>query len=57
MKLSDVVANHGFAPCNLARIEDALLYQREHHDGIVELLCVQKIVAEMRVDRSHSSPF
>ena len=56
MKLSDVVANHGFAPCNLARIEDALLYQREHHDGIVELLCVQKIGTEMRVDRQPLIP-
>ena len=56
MKLSDVVANHGFAPCNLATIENARLYQREHDDGVLELLCVQKIGPEMRVDRQPLIP-
>ena len=56
LRLSDVVANHGFAPCNLATIEDARLYQREHDDGVLELLCVQKIGAEMRVDRQPLIP-
>ena len=51
MRLTDVVAHHGFAPCNLATIENARLYQREHDDGVLELLCVQKIGSEMRVDR------
>lgn len=56
MRLSDVVANHGFAPCNLATIENARLYQRQHDDGVLELLCVQKIGAEMRVDRQPLIP-
>ena len=56
MKLSDVVASHGFAPCHLATIEDARLYQRQHSDGVLELLCVQKIGAEMRVDRQPLIP-
>ena len=56
MRLSDVVANHGFAPCNLATIDNARLYQREHDDGVLELLCVQKIGAEMRVDRQPLIP-
>lgn len=56
MRLSDVVANHGFAPCNLATIDNARLYQREHDDGVLELLCVQKVGAEMRVDRQPQIP-
>lgn len=56
MRLSDVVANHGFAPCNLATIDNARLYQREHDDGVLELLCVQKVGAEMRVDRQPLIP-
>ena len=56
MKLNDVVANHGFAPCNLATIENARLYQREHNDGVLELLCVQAIGPEMRVDRQPLIP-
>ena len=56
MRLSDVVANHGFAPCNLGKIDNARLYQREHDDGVLELLCVQKIGAEMRVDRQPLIP-
>ena len=56
MRLSDVVANHGFAPCNLATIDNARLYQREHDDGVLELLCVQKIGPEMRVDRQPLIP-
>ncbi len=56
MRLTDVVAHHGFAPCNLATIENARLYQREHDDGVLELLCVQKIGSEMRVDRQPLIP-
>ena len=56
MRLTEVVANHGFAPCNLATIENARLYQREHDDGVLELLCVQKIGTEMRVDRQPLIP-
>ena len=56
MRLSDVVANYGFAPCNLATIENARLYQRAHDDGVLELLCVQKIGPEMRVDRQPLIP-
>ena len=56
MKLSDVVASHGFAPCHLATIEDARLYQRQHDDGVLELLCVQKLGCEMRVDRQPLIP-
>ena len=56
MRLSDVVANHGFARCNLAKIENARLYQHQHDDGVLELLCVQKTGAEMRVDRQPLIP-
>ena len=56
MRLTEVVANHGFAPCNLATIENARLYQREHDDGVLELLCVQKIGTEMRGDRQPLIP-
>ena len=56
LRLSDVVASHGFAPCHLATIEVARLYQRQHSDGVLELLCVQKLGAEMRVDRQPLIP-
>ena len=51
MKLSDVVAEHGFRPCELGSIENAKLYERHNNDGVMELLCVQKIGQVMRVDR------
>tara|TARA_B100000073_G_scaffold222813_1_gene185580 strand:+ start:40 stop:321 length:282 start_codon:yes stop_codon:yes gene_type:complete len=56
LRLNDVVAKHGFTPCNLATIDDARLYRGEHDDGFLELLCVQKIGAEMRVDRQPMIP-
>ena len=56
MRLSDVVAHHGFAPSNLATIENARLYQRQHDDGVIELLCVQMLGAMMRVDRQPLIP-
>ena len=51
MKLSDVVAEHGFCPCELGSIENAKLYERHNNDGVMELLCVQKMGQVMRVDR------
>ncbi|AII49133.1 hypothetical protein KR52_08260 [Synechococcus sp. KORDI-52] len=51
MKLSDVVAGHGFRPSELGSIANAKLYERHNNDGMVELLCVQKIGKVMRVDR------
>ena len=51
MKLSDVVAEHGFRPCELGSIENAKLYERHNNDGVMELLCVQKMGQVMRVDR------
>ena len=51
MKLSDVVAEHGFRPCELGSIENAKLYERHNNDGVMELLCVQKLGEMMRVDR------
>ena len=51
MKLSDVVAKHGFRPCELGSIENAKLYERHNNDGVMELLCVQKMGQVMRVDR------
>ena len=51
MKLSNVVAEHGFRPCELGSIENAKLYERHNNDGVMELLCVQKMGQVMRVDR------
>ena len=43
MKLTEVVAQHGFSPSDLREIQNAKLYQRQNPDGVLELLCVQKI--------------
>ena len=51
MKLTEVVAQHGFSPSDLGEIQNAKLYQRQNPDGVLELLCVQKIGDVMRVDR------
>ena len=51
MKLSKVVAKHGFSPSDLGKIKNAKLYQRQNDDGVLELLCVQKIGNVMKVDR------
>ena len=51
MKLSDVVAQHGYQPSELGEIEKARLYERRNADGALELLCVQKIGNVFRVDR------
>ena len=51
MKLSDVVAGYGFTPSALGSIDNARLYERHNNDGVVELLCVQKLGEMMRVDR------
>ena len=51
MKLTEVVARHGFSPSDLVEIQNAKLYQRQNPDGVLELLCVQKIGNVMRVDR------
>ncbi len=51
MKLTEVVAQHGFIPSKLAEINNAKLYSRQNIDGVTELLCVQKIGNVMRVDR------
>ena len=51
MKLTEVVARHGFSPSDLGEIQNAKLYQRQNPDGVLELLCVQKIGNVMRVDR------
>ena len=51
MKLTEVVAQHGFSPSDLGEIQNAKLYQRQNPDGVLELLCVQKIGNVMRVDR------
>ena len=57
MKLSNVVAEHGFAPSQLGEIENAKLYARHNEDGVMELLCVQKVRNVMRVDRQPLLPF
>ena len=51
MKLTNVVAKHGFVPSALAQINNAKLYERNNSDGVTELLCVQKTSKGMRVDR------
>ena len=51
MKLSDVVAQHGYQLSELGEIEKARLYERRNADGVLELLCVQKIGNVFRVDR------
>ena len=39
MKLSDVVAQHGYQLSELGEIEKARLYERRNADGALELLC------------------
>ena len=51
MKLSDVVGQHGFIPSELGQIDQAKLYERQNADGVLEILCIQKIGNAMRVDR------
>ena len=51
MKLTDVVAKHGFFPSDLGSIQDAKLYERDAGNAISELLCVQKIGNIMKVNR------
>ena len=51
MKLSDVVGEHGFVPSELGQIDQAKLYERQHADGILEILCIQEIGNAMRIDR------
>ena len=51
MKLSDVVGEHGFVRSELGQIDQAKLYERQNADGILEILCIQKIGNAMRVDR------
>ena len=51
MKLTEVVSRHGFAPSSLGEIQNAKLYERQNPDGVIELLCVQKIGNVMRIDR------
>ena len=51
MKLSHVVAQHGYQPSELGEIEKARLYERRNADGALELLCVQKICNVFRIDR------
>ncbi len=51
MKLTDIVSRHGFQVSNIANIKDAKLYTRINQDGVLEILCVQKIGNVMRVDR------
>ena len=50
MKLTDVVATHGFQPCELVDINNAKLYQRKVNGEIAEVLCVQKIGDIFRID-------
>ncbi len=50
MKLTDVVAQHGFFPSDLGEIHNAKLYQRQNSDGALELLCIQKIGNVMKVN-------
>jgi hypothetical protein len=50
VKLTSVVAQHGFTPSDLGEIHNAKLYQRENSDGALELLCVQKIGNVMKVN-------
>ena len=51
MKLTDLVAQHGFSPSDLGSIKDAKLYERDAGNAISELLCVQKIGNIMKVNR------
>ena len=51
MKLTDVVKQYGFEPSDMAEIHNAKLYERHNEDGVMELLCVQKIGNIMRVNR------
>ena len=51
MKLTDVVAKHGFFPSDLGSIQDAKLYERDAGNAISELLCIQKIGNIMKVNR------
>ena len=50
MKLTDVVAQHGYEPADeLGQIENAKLYARGRN-GMIELLCVQKQGDKFRID-------
>ncbi len=51
MKLTDIVSRHGFQVSNIANIKDAKLYTRINQDGVLEILCVQKIGNAFRIDR------
>ena len=51
MKLTDVVARHGFFPSDLGSIQNAKLYERDAGNAVSELLCVQKIGNVMKVNR------
>ena len=51
MKLTDVVARHGFFPSDLGSIDNAKLYERDAGNAVSELLCVQKIGNIMKVNR------
>ena len=51
MKLTDVVAKHGFSPSDLGQIDNAKLYERDAGNALSELLCVQKIGNIMKVNR------
>ena len=57
MKLSDMVAQHGYQPSDLGEIHEARLYERRNVDGALELLCVQKIGNVFRVDRQALAKF
>lgn len=51
MKLSKVVAKHGFKTSQLGEINKAKLYERTSpNSGATELLCVQKIGNVFKVD-------
>ena len=51
MKLTDIVAKHGFKVSDIADIKNAKLYTRINQDGVLEILCVQKVGNVFRIDR------
>ena len=51
MKLTDVVKQHGFQVSNIADIKNAKLYTRVNPDGVLEILCVQRVGNLFRIDR------
>ena len=51
MKLTDIVAKHGFKVSDIADIKNAKLYTRINQDGVLEILCVQKLGDTFRIDR------